>query len=193
MINENPSIKIVLLGNSGVGKTSVVFRWTTGTWEPLIRPTIGANHQRKLVHLDTQDVDVYIWDTAGQEQFQALTPLYARSSYCAIIMTSIDDPSSFQAIDVWKELLETSCDQFPPCILAVNKIDLEDSSGKERNDINQKFSDKFESIIYVSALSGEGVDNLFLWAAQIGFDFFQKNTTKKKTIDIEETQKGGCC
>ncbi|KAK8842287.1 hypothetical protein M9Y10_026521 [Tritrichomonas musculus] len=108
-------------------------------------------------------------------------------------MTSIDDPSSFQTIDIWKELLETSCDQFPPCILAVNKIDLEDSSGKERNDINQKFSDKFESIIYVSALSGEGVDNLFLWAAQIGFDFFQKNTTKKKTIDIEETQKGGCC
>lgn len=192
-INQNPSIKVVLLGNSGVGKTSVVFRWTTGSWEPLIRPTVGANHQRKLVHLDNQDVEVYLWDTAGQEQFQALTPLYARSSYCAIIMVSINDQNSFNSIDVWKELLQTSCEHYPPCILAVNKIDLEDSNGADRNRIDQKFADQFDSIMYISALSGEGIDNLFLYAAQVGYNFFKRNTAKKKTIDIQEKKKSGCC
>lgn len=191
--SQNPSIKVVLLGNSGVGKTSVVFRWTTGSWEPLIKPTIGANHQRKTVHLDDQDVEIYLWDTAGQEQFQALTPLYVRSSYCAIIMTSITDPNSFESVNIWKELLQTSCERYPPCILGVNKIDLEDSDGTDRNRIDQQFSNQFDSIMYVSALSGEGVDNLFIYAAQIGYDFFKKNTAKKKTIDIKETKKSGCC
>lgn len=191
--NQNPSIKVVLLGNTGVGKTSIVHRWTTGCWDPLIKPTIGANHQRKTVQLDKQDVEIYLWDTAGQERFHALTPLYARSSYCAIIMTSINDRGSFESINTWKELLQTSCERYPPCILSVNKIDLEDSIGADRNKIDQEYSDQFDCVMYVSALSGEGIDNLFIYAAQIGYDFFKKNTAKKKTMDIKETKKNGCC
>ena len=193
MSDSSNSYKIVVVGASGVGKTAIVNQLVNKNFKEEGQPTIGVEFKSYSLQADSENVKLQIWDTAGQERFHALTPLYARSSYCAIIMTSINDRGSFESINTWKELLQTSCERYPPCILSVNKIDLEDSIGADRNKIDQEYSDQFDCVMYVSALSGEGIDNLFIYAAQIGYDFFKKNTAKKKTMDIKETKKNGCC
>jgi small GTP-binding protein len=82
------SLKAVLLGDSGVGKTSMVARLMASSPQQIANPTVGAAHYRKRVVIEDREVDLWIWDTAGQERFRSLTPLYARSAYVAIVTAS---------------------------------------------------------------------------------------------------------
>ncbi|EAY10951.1 Ras-related protein, putative [Trichomonas vaginalis G3] len=82
MLQSKPLLtcKIVLLGNSGVGKTSIINKWINGTFDYDAKPTIGADHQTKTVTIRDNTVNAFIFDTAGGEQFQSLTPAYIRNS-----------------------------------------------------------------------------------------------------------------
>lgn len=191
--NQRNTFKAVILGDSGVGKTALVTRWTTGTYTPQNRPTIGANHQRKRVTIDNQEVDIFLWDTAGQEQFQALTPLYARSSSAAILTTSIDNADSFKNIDKWIELLSSSTEGIPPIILAVNKIDIESDDTLDHDKIIAKNDSRFAGIFFVSAATNEGVDNLFMAMAQKGFEFALAHSQKSEQLVPAEENKKSCC
>lgn len=188
MQEEKPSFKVVMLGDSGVGKTSLVNNWITSTFQPYSRSTVSANHQVKNVSLDGKDMDVVVWDTAGQEQFQALTPLYARSASAAILVISVDDEYSFNSIQNWKELLSNSCDEVPPTFLAINKIDLSRDSNQE---LIEEVKTDFEGIYYVSAKTGEAVDTLFLAAAQSGYRFSLGHVIKP--ITPVKSTRDGCC
>ena len=195
---DRPSCKIVLLGNSGVGKTSLVNRWMTNSFNPNGKPTIGANHQRKSVKIQNQDVDLFIWDTAGQEQFQALTPLYAREAASAFITVSITDIDSFKSLDTWIDLLKSSCAVIPPMLLAVNKIDLIDQAVYTHEEIENQFGDTFSGIFYVSASTGEGVAQAFMHAAQTGYEHLCQTTrttttTTQKIDGSSSSTKEGCC
>jgi small GTP-binding protein len=190
---SRPSCKIVLLGNSGVGKTTLVMRWTNGVFEKDIRPTIGANHQRKVVKIGADDIDLYLWDTAGQEQFQALTPLYARAAAAAVIVASITDESSFTALDAWRDMISNSCDNVPPMVLLVNKIDLIAQADMSNEDIETNFGPKFSGVFFVSAQSGEGVDDALMHAATIGYKFQVSANSSRKKVSPSEQNSGGCC
>lgn len=190
---QRNTFKAVILGDSGVGKTALVTRWTTGTFTAQNRPTIGANHQRKRVTIDNEEVDIFLWDTAGQEQFQALTPLYARSSSAAILTTSIDNPDSFKNMDKWIELLSSSTEELPPIILAVNKIDLESENTLNRDQIISDNDNRFAGIFFVSAVTNEGVDNLFMATAQNGFEFARAHAQKSEQLVPAEDEKKKCC
>ncbi|KAH0789527.1 small GTP-binding protein [Histomonas meleagridis] len=192
--NTKLNCKVVLLGNSGVGKTSLAVRWSTGVFSNLINPTIGANHQRKTIKIEKSEMDLYLWDTSGQEQFQSLTPLYVRSASAAFVTASITDLESFESLKIWMDLLNNSCEKVPPAILAVNKIDLEDSAVMTREEIEERFSDQFNSIFYVSAFSGENVENAFIQVAKLAYDF-TKTVEKTSTQDITQpiNTKKSCC
>jgi small GTP-binding protein len=186
--------KAILLGDSGVGKTSLVTRWTTGTFLPSVTTTLGANHHRKRLTLDGEDADLFLWDTAGQEQFQALTPLYARSASVAILTASILDPGSFQNIDQWISVLQSALDELPPLVLAVNKIDRRESRCKSEDEIQSEYATKFEGVFFVSALSNEEVDNMFIFAALSGFRFAkEKNGNSQKGILSEHREESSSC
>ena len=192
---RNPSCKVVILGTSGVGKTSLINRWTTGTWTTSVKPTIGANHQRKTVELEDKSIDVFVWDTAGQEQFQSLTPLYARSAACAIITASISDQQSFNQLSTWVDLLRNACEVMPPMILAINKIDMTEKAIMTQADIESKYQSSFSAIFFVSAKTGENVDAAFTFAAQKGYEFNLGSQTSKTTnlTEKKKDDKGGCC
>lgn len=188
------ALKIVLLGNSGVGKTSLVTMWALETKSLAIKPTIGANHQKKRVTINHEDVDLYLWDTAGQEQFQALTPLYTRSSTCAILTASIVDTESFSGLDKWIDLIKESCDVIPPMMLIVNKIDLDANAVLQRDDIDKKYKPLFNGIFYCSAETGEGVEQAFMHAGQLAYDFVRQSISSDSTVKIAEgeKEKNGC-
>ena len=193
---KSAPLKIVLLGNSGVGKTSLVTKYISGELNPSVRPTIGANHMKKTIIIENQKIDMFLWDTAGQEQFRALTPIYVRSAAAAIITTSIIDIESFLNIEHWVELLTNSCDILPPKILAINKIDLITESVISSEEINYKFNNFFDAIFYVSAKSGEGIEELFFEAGRLGFLILQKtekNNLNKNEIKKKEINNKNCC
>jgi small GTP-binding protein len=189
------SCKVVLLGNSGVGKTSLVMQWTTGDYEAQSGPTIGANHQRKSVQVLGEMVDLFLWDTAGQEQFQALTPLYAHSSATAIIVVAIDDPESFKGISVWTELLNRSCDKQPPIVLLVNKIDKADGGAAlSRETIKEQYAGTFAGLFFASAVSGEGVDAVFCHAGELAYQFATNTQNARREAKLGgDERKMHCC
>jgi len=195
-MSEKISLKIVLLGNSGVGKTSLVNRWINGSHNKTITPTVGANHQKKTLVIDGQQLDLFIWDTAGQEQFLALAPLYTRSASVAIMTASIVDEDSFSNLNTWKKLLEESCESFPPVILAVNKIDLSTDSMPTRDEIEESNIDSYSSVFFVSAQTGEGVDELFIQAGRLGLSFHNNGqcvSNNTVTPKLERKEIDYCC
>jgi small GTP-binding protein len=189
------SLKVVILGNTGCGKTAMVVRWISNRFVGEGKPTIGSNLQRKRVVLsDNEVVDVCIWDTAGQEQFQALMPLYARSAAAAIVTASVDDMTSFEAIPRWIDVARGEGLSSPPVILAVNKIDLVESPVMTDEDIHAKYDDSFEGVFFVSALTGENIDSLFTSAAVEANKFVGKEGSVSSGLPSEQyPKKRGCC
>ena len=193
MEGEIVQFKAVLLGNSSVGKTSLMQRWTTGLFNPNTHPTVGSNHQKQRVDLDGQAVDVYIWDTAGQERFQALTPLYARGASVAIIVVSIADGDSLMNVDQWIELLHSASDDEPPMVLAINKIDLEnDSPAFTRDEVAEHYASRFAGVFYVSAATGEGVSDLFLFSTAEGYKYLTSEARRPSPAIPTEKVNNGC-
>jgi small GTP-binding protein len=191
-----PHFKVVILGNTGCGKTAIIQRWISNTFTENSKPTIGSNHQRKRVVLDGfGPVDLYVWDTAGQEQFQSLMPLYVRSSSLAICTASIDDVLSFQALPQWIATIRSSCDQPPPMVLAVNKMDLAENAVLTQDEIQERYGSNFRATFFVSALTGECIDQLFTSAALEAGRFSAKVPEVKTTEVIAGSGGGeqGCC
>jgi small GTP-binding protein len=197
LLQSRASFKAVLLGDSGVGKTSLITRWTTNSYTPALNPTIGTHHQRKRVQINDREVDLFIWDTAGQEQFHALTPLYARSSAVAILTVSIVESSSLSSVDRWIGLLSSANDTLPPVILAVNKVDLRDEAVKSTDEIQEEFGGRFAGVFFVSAATGEEVNNLFMFAALAGLRFIENGSASETKAVMPELaaaqKKSECC
>jgi small GTP-binding protein len=192
-MDQQAPCKIVLLGNSGVGKTTLMTRWTSGMFESQISQTVGANHQRKTIRIHGQTVDIFLWDTAGQEQFQALTPLYAHSAATAIIVVAIDQLASFKGIATWTDLLNRSCDVRPPIVLLVNKIDKSDKPAFENEEIRERYGTSFAGLFFVSAVTGESVDTAFCFAAERACEFL-RGTNTTKTVGLTQANKStNCC
>jgi len=188
-----PHYKVVLLGNSGCGKTSIICRYVSDQFATETKATVGGNHQRKRVILENGPVDLFIWDTAGQERFQALMPLYARSSDCAVVTVSINDSGSFQAIDQWVELIKSACSPIPPIVLAVNKMDDFEHCAMTIEEVSNTYRNKFKGIFFISALSGENVDQLFSFVALEAMRFSNVNTQVESIKEVAPTAKGSNC
>ena len=122
-------------------------------------------------------------------------PLYARSSDLAIITASITDKHSFDALDQWIELVQNACTPCPPLVLAVNKMDDYERATMTSDEINDLFKDKFRAIFFVSALSGENIDQLFNFVALEANVFSKQNAPAQPEVNVEEKPKSErhCC
>uniref|UniRef100_A0A672JLY9 Ras-related protein Rab-7b n=1 Tax=Salarias fasciatus TaxID=181472 RepID=A0A672JLY9_SALFA len=166
---EGPvTLKVILIGNSGVGKSSFMNRYVYHRFTNMYRATIGSDLLSKTVHVDGETVNLQIWDTAGTERFQSLgTPLY-RGAHCCMLVFDV----SFSALDAWrKEFLIQGEPQDPdhfPFIVLGNKTDLSDrevSRGKALQWCNEINAEYFEG----SAKEDLAVDKPFARAAERGF------------------------
>ncbi|WVF69788.1 hypothetical protein IAT40_004567 [Kwoniella sp. CBS 6097] len=118
--------KVVLLGSQGVGKTSLILRYTTRNFSPTPAPaTIGSSlHARKLVH-DGVRVKLQIWDTAGQERFRSMAPIYYRGAHVCVLVYDISDRQSFEDVRSWLEELSRTVPKETVIFVVGAKIDLE--------------------------------------------------------------------
>ena len=127
LLNQPPdeSYKVVIVGDSMVGKTSLLSMYATNSFSDDSIPTIGNSYVQISAPLDNACIGLNVWDTAGQERFRSLVPLYARDAYCAIIVFDLTTPQTFYHIDHWYATLREDVGLNCPIILCGNKADLE--------------------------------------------------------------------
>eukprot|EP01091_Cochliopodium_minus_P015264 TRINITY_DN5381_c0_g1_i1.p1 TRINITY_DN5381_c0_g1~~TRINITY_DN5381_c0_g1_i1.p1 ORF type:complete len:214 (-),score=45.44 TRINITY_DN5381_c0_g1_i1:94-735(-) len=154
--------KIVLLGDSAVGKTSFALRYVDDVFSSSSNPTIGASFLTKRLTIKDFKIKLQIWDTAGQERFRSLAPMYYRGAIAAILVYDITNSESFEQTKSWVEELKSNLDDMIILVLVGNKKDLHEirsitfKEGKEyAESINAMF---FET----SAKLNEGIDEVFL-------------------------------
>ncbi|KAK5964639.1 ADP ribosylation factor [Trichostrongylus colubriformis] len=119
--------KVVVVGSSGVGKTSVIYRHRFGDRSAPFTSTIGASFVECEVETSNENMNLQIWDTAGQERFRCMVPMYMRNSAAAIIMYDVTNRQSFEDVDKWAEELRKCCGVSDPLVVLIgNKCDLHD-------------------------------------------------------------------
>uniref|UniRef100_A0A8C7C8M7 RAB22A, member RAS oncogene family n=2 Tax=Oncorhynchus TaxID=8016 RepID=A0A8C7C8M7_ONCKI len=152
--------------DTGVGKSSIVWRFVEDNFDPNINPTIGASFMTKTVQYQNELHKFLIWDTAGQERFRALAPMYYRGSAAAIIVYDITKEDSFQTLKNWvKELRQHG----PPNIvvaIAGNKCDLSDAREVSEKDAKD-YADSIHAIfVETSAKNAININEVFIEISQ---------------------------
>ena len=123
-------VKVVVLGDSFVGKTSLIQMFQHSKYTEVFKPTIGADFSNKEVQLDDRVATLQIWDTAGQERYQSLGSAYYRGADCCCLVYDVTNPDSFEHLMTWKQIFMSKSNpkqpQTFPFLVIANKIDMED-------------------------------------------------------------------
>lgn len=154
-------VKLCLLGEAGVGKSSLVLRFVSDTFNPNNTSTIGASFMSKSFVRGEETIKFQIWDTAGQEKYKALAPMYYRGSHAAIVVYDLTLESTFESLKRWVRELQQ---HGPPNIIiaiAANKCDLIDGREVEKT-TGEEYAQSINAVFSeVSALTAHNVNELF--------------------------------
>lgn len=161
-------IKLLLLGDSAVGKSSLLMRFTENKFEQNFVITIGVDFRMKTIKRGKKYLRIQVWDTAGQERFRTITPAYYRSAMGVILTYDITDEKTFDNVEYWLHNLEQHGSQDVQKILIGNKCDLPDAQRKvpasRGHDLAAKYNMQF---FETSAKTGVGVDDAFNHVADL--------------------------
>ena len=158
---EIPKYKLIFLGDQSVGKSCILNRFLNDTFIEDYQATIGLDFQSKNVQIDNQDIHLLLYDTAGQEKFRSLIPMYTRDANIILLVYDISNKDSFVNLSQWlKDLTNVNMDEVILCIVA-NKIDLNDKRAVNAEE-GKKFAEERGFIFQeISAKTGEGFSDLF--------------------------------
>ena len=176
------TFKIIIIGDSGVGKSCLAIRALKNIFESLYQPTIGFEFMSSYIKIDGKIIKLQIWDTCGQEVYRSLISSFYNNASLAIMVYSINNENSFNNLDFWLNEIRTKANPDINIILIGNKNDLENER-KIPKDLGQEFSDNnglnlfFES----SAKTGFNVKQLFIEASKILYEQHIKYTNRFST------------
>ncbi|KAL3832010.1 hypothetical protein ACJMK2_023694 [Sinanodonta woodiana] len=155
------TLKILIIGESGVGKSSLLLRFTDDTFDPEQTATIGVDFKVKTLTVDGNGAKLAIWDTAGQERFRTLTPSYYRGAQGVILVYDVTSRQSFSKLDAWLNELETFSTKHEVIKMLVgNKIDMDKREVSKEDGL--RFARKHQMLfIEASAKTKEGVQCAF--------------------------------
>ncbi|KAJ8687637.1 hypothetical protein QAD02_023431 [Eretmocerus hayati] len=150
-------LKILIIGETNVGKSSILLRFTDDEFSESIQNTVGMDYKSKKIKIDGNTVKLAIWDTAGQERFRTLTPNYYRDGQGAILVYDVTDRSTFTRLDMWLNELHTYCNKTDIVKMVVgNKIDLPDRQVSTQEGL--EFARRHQTLfIESSAKTADGV------------------------------------
>lgn len=190
-------LKIVLLGDAGVGKSSIVLRYVTDNFKTDADGTVGASYMGKILTINDTMVKLNVWDTAGQERYHSLARMYYKDADAALLVYDITKHDSFDGMLRWhKEVTENSK---PNIVIAVagNKedlIDYEKVSLEETNNFVKPINAIFKK---TSAKSNHGIEELFNEIIYKLHPEVKNKPSNRMTVKLETNEKKstkkGCC
>ena len=152
--------KVILCGNSTVGKTTFLGRLAKGIFEKdLLATTAGGFSCISYIH-NNKTYIFNFWDTAGQEKYRSLIKIYFHQTNIALIVFDVTEPNSFKAIPEWIEQIRNSTEEDVFIILLANKIDLEEQRQIPKEDIQKASTEYGFPYIEVSSKTGDGTQEL---------------------------------
>jgi small GTP-binding protein len=186
------SHKVVILGDSKVGKTSIITRQMLGYQPAAQNATIGCHCSEIHVGVNNSTVTLQVWDTAGQEMYRALVPVYLRGARAGMLVYDVTDRESFQSLGHWYDILVGVVPSGLTLFVVGNKIDLEEEAVID--DIQaRRFAEVHNAQLFkCSASSGFGLTELFDAIAtkvSVGIEV-QKAVT---SVEIEGAKTEPCC
>ena len=185
-----PGCKVVLLGDSGVGKTCIISRYISGSFDKNIASTNGASYCSKMVKFEElgKNLLLDVWDTAGQEKYRALTKFFYKDASVVILVYDITREESFNNLkNYWYNQLQENCKNVV-IGLAGNKCDLYEEEKVSEVEARE-FADKIGAIFELtSAKNNTGINDIF---EKVGNKYLDPNFQDKKKQDEEEKKQEG--
>jgi small GTP-binding protein len=153
--------KIILIGDSGVGKTNLLSRYINGTFSDSTKSTVGVELACKIVEINSTKIKIQIWDTAGQERYKSITKSYFKGAKGALIIYDISIKQSFDNINKWIDDLKEFGDDSTCILLVGNKCDLDNIRQVSIDEVKKKAEQYKVGFCETSAKTGKDVDVAF--------------------------------
>ena len=206
--------KIVLIGDSGVGKSNLLYRFTRNEFNLESKTTIGVEFSQKTVKIDNKNIRAQIWDTAGQERYRAITSAYYRGALGALLVYDVCKLETFEGLNKWLSELKEHTDTQTSIMLVGNKADLRHLRAVKTEDAASFASKHNLAFIETSALENTNVDSAFqktletIYSNSVTSQIFTRNNetlkhpskrleppeeNKMKLSQANPPKKEGCC
>lgn len=162
--------KLLLIGNTSSGKSSLLVRFADNMFSQTYLPTIGVDFKISTLQLNDKTLKLQIWDTAGQERFKTITSAYYKGAHGIIVTYDITDKGSFHDVENWLAEVDKHCTENVSKLLVGNKSDLEEQRQVSRDEGKAVAEKLGMNFIETSARDGTNVSEMFKMIAQEIFD-----------------------
>jgi small GTP-binding protein len=194
--NKEHSFKILLLGDTSVGKTCFLKRYTEDTFQDAYLSTIGFDFKFKMVTLKNgKQVKVQLWDTAGQERFRTIAKSYYKGAHGIILIYDVSNPKTYDNIKKWLAQIKEEASSKVCIILVANKIDHEERVVTEEE--GEKLAKSFNLKIFESsAKENINVTEAFqevIEKISVNYSNIMTSGTKLQNTKVITKEKKGCC
>jgi Ras-related protein Rab-1A len=191
--------KLVLIGDSGVGKSCLLLRFADDNFTDSYISTIGVDFRFRTINIENKTVKLQIWDTAGQERFRTITSAYYRGADGIIMVYDVTSSESFDHVEEWLSEVDRYANENTSKLLVGNKADLIEEK-QVPEDTAQRFAEKLSiPFLETSAKTATNVDAAFLTMAKELIKTREKQNTdgqpreKVKLKPVKANKKQGCC
>ena len=170
--------KVVIVGDSGVGKTNLIGRYLKNEYKQDTKATVGVEFGEKKYDINGLKIKAQLWDTAGQERYKAITSMYYKGAKGSLIVFDLSSKPTFVNAEKWYNEIKKATDPSINLILVGNKSDLKDKRQVTSEDGENKAKEMGIAYMETSALNSENVDKAFNW-------LIEEITKKMKKEDDE--------
>jgi small GTP-binding protein len=187
-------LKLLTLGNSCVGKSSIVIRYTENKFYNSYLTTIGVDFLRKVITVGDKEINLQIWDSAGQEKYNSISKQYYNKADGIILVFDLNSRMSFDGMMNWLEEIEVSTEKGIPIVIVGNKCDL--ATREITTDEAYEFAET-KNIPYfeTSAMTGHNINEAINKLVEIALEFQEKKNNDKKVVTLNTNggNKERCC
>jgi small GTP-binding protein len=192
--NNELQCRVVIIGDAAVGKTSLLNRFVDNTFNPNELSTVGANYQLIARRINGKKLQIQLWDTAGQEKFRSLAPIYFRNAIGVIAVFSLTSQASYDHLEDWLNMFTEIAGDDTVISIVGNKSDLTDFIEVDVNKVLKDCNEKKYLFAKVSAQSGFGISEFFSDLSECLLEkLLQKKKAKEDAVLKANSSEGCSC